>query len=83
MIRCRYCKLVRYVPLGDLRRLFGNVECDAVIYGRRWRCTKCKSPDSLEMRLEDPPAGRDGEFVIRRLERIETRSWPIWRDERG
>ncbi|QDB99527.1 hypothetical protein [Mesorhizobium sp. 8] len=82
LIQCRYCKLRRYVPLEDLRRLFGNIECDAVIYERNWRCTKCGTPGCLEMSIENPPAGK-GEFVIRRLHDIKVKSWPVWKDERG
>jgi hypothetical protein len=82
-IRCQYCKVARYVPLEDLRRLFGNIECDDVIYSRRWRCMKCNSPDMLEMDIRNPPIGKGEPFVIRRLDRIATKSWPVWRDEKG
>lgn len=82
-IRCCYCKTVRYYFLRDLRRLFGDIECDDVIYRQRWRCTKCGHTDTLEFDIEEPPAGKRQDMVIRRLTKIEIIRKPIWRDERG
>jgi hypothetical protein len=82
-IRCCYCTTERYFLLRDLRRLFGNIECDDVIYRQRWRCMNCKKTRTLEFDLEDPPADKRQGMIIRRLERIEIIRKPVWRDERG
>ena len=82
-IHCRYCKTVRYFFLRDLRRLFGNIECDDVIYRQHWRCATCKKTGTLEFDIEDPPADKRQAMVIRRLERIEIIRKPVWRDEKG
>jgi hypothetical protein len=77
-IWCSYCKASRYFVLAELRAVFGNIECDDVVY-QGWRCEGCGGKGQLQIRVEDPPAG--GGVTIRRLRRIDTVRRPVWRDE--
>lgn len=78
-IWCRYCKQEKYFLLRDLRAAFGNIECDDVLYQRRWHCTGCKKGDTLDFKLEDPPAS--GGATVRRLVKVEYIRRPVWQDE--
>ncbi|TIN95690.1 MAG: hypothetical protein E5Y06_10565 [Mesorhizobium sp.] len=78
-IRCRYCKLVRYYRLDDLKAVFGDIECDDVPY--QMRCSQCRGHRTLEMELEDPPAEKRQGLIIRRVERIYYVRRVVWRDE--
>jgi|SRR6185312_13416945 len=82
-IWCHYCKTERYFLLRDLRRLFGDIECDDVMLRQRWRCTNCGRTDTLNFDTEDPPAGKRQGMVIRRLVKIDIIRKPVWRDEKG
>lgn len=70
-IRCYYCNAARYYVLKELRTLFGNIEVDDVTYRQRWRCTNCGSAGTLEIDLEEPPAGKRQGLIIRRPVKIE------------
>ena len=78
-IWCGYCKRSRYFLLEDLKRLFGNIECDHVVYKHPWHCTGCQGAGVLHMRLEDPPAA--GGAIVRRLDSIRYTRRIYWRDE--
>ena len=82
-IRCYYCKTERHFLLRDLRTLFGNIEVDDVTYRQKWRCTGCGSLGTLEIDLQEPPAGKRQEMIVRRLVGIQIIRKPIWRDEPG
>ena len=82
-ISCRYCKLERWFLISDLRRLFGDIECDDVIDNRRLRCTGCGGKHSLEMRTENPSAEELQSITIRRLDRIDYVQRVKWKDEKA
>lgn len=57
-MKCPYCKRLRYFLLSDLKRLLGDIDCDAITYGNKWRCGGCDSNMTLDLRLEsDLPIG--------------------------
>ncbi len=80
-IRCRYCKTERYYLLKDLRTLFGNIECDDVIYQQTWRCAKCDKQHTLDLDLVSKSAADRQNITVRRLVRIDYIRRPVWRDE--
>lgn len=79
-IRCRYCKVQRYYLIEDLQRLFGDIEVDDVVHDRRWRCSNCKNPDTLQIDMVSPSASELQNCMVRRIDRIEYRMRVIWKD---
>lgn len=80
-LRCRYCKTERWYLVEELVEAFGSIECDDLVYGRRWRCRKCGMEDTIEMSLENPPAAKLQEIRLRRLDGIVNIRRVLWRDE--
>jgi hypothetical protein len=80
-LRCRYCKIERYYLIADLITVFGNVECDDMLYMRDWRCTSCKERNTLDMQIGDPSAAVRQQINIRKIDRIEYVRKINWTDE--
>jgi hypothetical protein len=82
-MRCRYCKIERYYLLADLRKLFGNIECDDVTDKQVWRCSNCRKTRTVVMTLAYLSAAQKQGMTLRRLDRIEYVRKVFWRDENG
>lgn len=81
LIRCSHCKTERYYLLRDLRTLFGDIECDDVVYQQSWRCTQCGRVRSLDIDLVNIPAAERRGIKVRRLVRVDYIRRPVWQDE--
>lgn len=81
-IKCRYCKTVRYFAIADLKVLFGDIECDDVVYQPGWNCEQCNRDAGFEFELKKPSAEERQKMVIRRIEEIKYVRKIKWRDER-
>ena len=82
-IRCTYCKRTRYYFVTDLRRAFGDVECDDVVHVARLHCRNCDGKGSLELKLGGPPSDMADVAIQRRIERIVYIRRIVWKDKRG
>jgi hypothetical protein len=80
-MRCRYCKTGRYYLLSDLRKIFGNIECDHVTDNHVWRCMNCRKTHTIDITLAYPSALERQTMKVRRLDRIEYVRRIFWRDE--
>lgn len=69
-IWCRYCQTERHFLLEDLKQLFGDVECDDVIFQPGWRCVQCKKEGTLEFELVHPSAQDRQKLLLRRIKHI-------------
>jgi hypothetical protein len=82
-MRCRYCKIERYFLISDLRKLFGDVECDDVTDRHIWRCSNCAKTHTVSMALALLSAVQRQGVTFRRLDRIEYIRKVFWRDEKA
>lgn len=80
-IKCRYCKTERFYLVEELRVVFGNVECDDVLYRNDWRCVKCGKLNTLGLHMENPSAADLQKVKTRRIARIDYVRKITWRDE--
>lgn len=80
-IKCRYCKTQRHFMIDDLKQLFGDIECDDVIYQPGWRCYQCGKDGTLEFELVKPSAEERQHISIRRIGHIRYVRKVEWRDE--
>jgi hypothetical protein len=82
-IWCSYCKTQRHFWIDDLKQLFGDIECDDVVYQPGWRCEKCGQGSVLEMEVVKPSAEDRQRMTVRRIESIVYVRKVTWRDEKA
>lgn len=80
-IWCRYCKTERHFWIDDLKQLFGDIECDDVVYQPGWACVQCRKDGTLEFELVRPSAADRQKMTIRRIGKIRYVRKVEWRDE--
>ena len=77
-VSCRACKVTRFYLPADIEKVFGNLnvfELDG-----RFRCEKCGTKEDVSVAFANLVAGERPGMTIRKLERIEMRRVPVWRD---
>lgn len=79
--QCRYCKTARLYRLADLKRILGDIDCDAITDRNVWRCTKCQKTHTIDFALAYPSAAEQQTMKVRRLDRIDYVRKIIWREE--
>ena len=67
----------------NLRRAFGDVECDDVVHVARLHCRNCDGKGSLELKLGGPPGDMADVVIQRRIDRIVYIRRIVWKDKRG
>lgn len=77
-IRCTLCRKVRYYFPDDLRRVFGDIDCDRV--ARRMRCDLCGTSEYVDAKCVTLTAREKAEARARRLVTIKIRKVPVWED---
>ncbi|MBO6539869.1 MAG: hypothetical protein JJ969_10755 [Rhizobiaceae bacterium] len=80
-ISCRYCKTLRHFTPDDLRRVFGDIEVDDVIY--QMRCSECRKTHTLDVEMVSPSAAERQRITLRRVDKIDYVRRVTWRDEGG
>lgn len=80
-ISCRYCKIQRLFVPDDLRKVFGDIEVDDVVY--QMRCERCRKKRSLAIETVSPSAADRQAMTIRRIDKIDYVRRVTWRDVRG
>lgn len=64
----------------DLQRLFGDIELVDVVHDARWRCSTCRSHETLEIKAEIPSASELQNCTVRRIDRIDYVRRVVWKD---
>ncbi|WP_137136710.1 hypothetical protein [Rhizobium sp. FKY42] len=75
---CAICKISRHYLPEDIQKLCGDV--NAFQLRGQFRCERCGQKDSVSASFVTLLAREKVGLVIRRLERIEIKHVPIWRD---
>lgn len=78
-IECQWCSITRFYRPDDLIQLMGNRTLDRIAW--KMRCDRCKRQDYLNVSFFLPTAREMEGRTVRRLVRVQTIRWPIWRDE--
>ncbi|MCV0395902.1 MAG: hypothetical protein K5872_06555 [Rhizobiaceae bacterium] len=79
-LRCRYCKTYRYYLIEELKAVFGDIECDDVVYQNDWRCSGCGEKNMIEFDTCNPSATELQASVVRRIDRVVYVRKVIWKD---
>ena len=77
---CIVCKISRYYLPEDIQQLCGNV--NAFQLRGQFRCERCGQRDSVSASFVTLLAREKVGLIVRRLERIEVKHVPIWKDVR-
>lgn len=72
---CAYDKRERYFLPVDLAKLYGDIECDDVMYLMKCRCGR-----SLDVGTAYPSAQEKQTMTIRRLKRVYYERRTVWQD---
>ncbi len=78
-VRCRYCKRTAHYNPVDLIVIFGDVEVDDLM--EKMRCEGGRGHGRLNVECISPAGSDAVGLKIRRLESIQLRRVPIWREE--
>lgn len=78
-VRCRYCKRTAYYNPVDLIVVFGDVEVDDLM--DKMRCERGRDHGRLLVECISPSAADAVGMKIRRLDSIQLRRIPIWRED--
>ncbi|KQV27480.1 hypothetical protein ASC97_03610 [Rhizobium sp. Root1203] len=78
VVTCHHCRIThRYLP-QDLLQFRDDVSLDRL--SRHFRCERCGNGRYIVLKVHDPFGADFGNLPIRRLEKVQIKKVPVWKD---